>query len=312
MRKVAHRAAVWASALAVVGAFLIVVSACSHAARLVARKEGVLLVAPDSAGWVGWCLRTTAEASGDCGGYVRSRPPVVAESWSSGSVDGSPGVARGIAVTTSAVTAVSVDGGAAVATRPEATLPFRGGRTVIVEVHEKHTADQEPLPRFTPLGAKGQRVAEATQPVTLTDYIGRRRASDPSAPTNGVCRIRAKAAPGLVAASGEVVTHVRGYGGLLGDAMLSCASTTYNVDGNTLVITALLDASAPGATPGNLPATAPVRGHPGIVTGPGVTGEILARRTPGAWLMVGGGGTTSGARQQRLDLLEHARLAVDL
>jgi hypothetical protein len=68
----------------------------------------------------------------------------------------------------------------------------------------------------------------------------------------------------------------------------------------------LLDAAHPGSTPALLPAMQPLAGHPGVFRGPGVEGETIARRIPGAWLLVAKG----KGLQQRLLVLSHIHVSV--
>jgi hypothetical protein len=86
---------------------------------------------------------------------------------------------------------------------------------------------------------------------------------------------------------GEVATRIRSYPQLIGHPLLACASITYiNHEENHLQAALLLNAVHPGAKPPDLPEMEPLAGHPGLFEAPGSGGEIVARRIPGAWLVV--------------------------
>ncbi len=91
-----------------------------------------------------------------------------------------------------------------------------------------------------------------------------------------------------------------------GREFVDCIRTSYILDRWPIEANILLDAAHPGASPGPLLATRPLPGHAGVVQGPGVEGDTLARRIPGAWLVVGQGADD----QQRLELLEHLRTTI--
>jgi hypothetical protein len=69
----------------------------------------------------------------------------------------------------------------------------------------------------------------------------------------------------------------------------------------------VLNAAHPGARPEQLHDFKPMPGHPGAFEAAGWTG-LVARRIPGAWIVVEGG---SGL-QQRLTVLEHLRASIHL
>jgi hypothetical protein len=104
------------------------------------------------------------------------------------------------------------------------------------------------------------------------------------------------------------MTQVRPHREVYGREFVSCAYTAYLFKNWPIVAGVLLDASRPGATPASLPAMQPLQGHPGIFQGPGVEGETIARRIPGAWLVVAKG----EGLQQRLTLLQHLQATIRL
>jgi hypothetical protein len=93
--------------------------------------------------------------------------------------------------------------------------------------------------------------------------------------------------------------HVAGRG------LLSCADSEYSFAGSTLDAAILLDAAEPGVTPVPLPDATPVHRHPGLYSAPGWKGEILGRRSGGAWLLLDGGASTS--QRERVLAHLHAR-----
>ena len=126
-------------ALCVVG-----LSACSSAGDVssVTRNQGVLLVPQMNAGWAGWCL---AELPGGGCARGKSRPPVIAETWTS---EGPPTTTFGYALTTSQVFSVSIDGGSPIPTRTEAALPD-GLRAVVVKIPGLNLETADALPRLS-------------------------------------------------------------------------------------------------------------------------------------------------------------------
>jgi hypothetical protein len=69
-----------------------------------------------------------------------------------------------------------------------------------------------------------------------------------------------------------------------------CLDTVYVYqEEHHLTAAVLLNAADPGATPPPLPGMKPLQGHPGLFEAPGPSGEMAARRIPGAWLVVGEG-----------------------
>jgi hypothetical protein len=292
------------------GAIFLLAVSCSSAGRGARPAEGgaVLLVPEVNAGVAGWCLSTPPE--GGCA-RGRSRPPVVAETWSGGSTG-----ATGYALTTSAVRSVSIDGGAVIATHEQSGLPD-GLRGVSVEIAGLDP-ERERLPRFTPLNAAGDVIPQAAgrgneiSRGTLAVEVPVRSVSDPARPQSGACRIIAEGLGQVTVQGGSVVTVVKTYSGLIGEGYISCASTSYTVDGWPLLASVLLDAAHPGTSPRPLPDMRPLKGHVGMFYAPGPEGSsfeggLVARRIPGAWLVV-----SRAKLQQRVSLLEHLHALVSL
>jgi hypothetical protein len=242
-------------------ACLLIASSCSSSSTPTGKNEAVLLLPPDNAGWAGWCASTSSKLIIGCGAYVRSRPPIIAESWSAEG-EKSNAVIRGFALTTDRVTSVAIKGKGSISTRTESTLP-PGLRSVVVEIHGEGPAAGESFPRFTPLNSKGVAIPESAQPgkplVTWTKTIG----LDPAHPSIGVCRIEAEPLTGLTIEWGSVIAQAGSYhGDFLGQAFQACATTACNLDGWPIVATVLLSASNPRSPSGPLPGALSAQGTP--------------------------------------------------
>lgn len=294
-------------ALAVISC-AVVVSSCSAGARshlvVSVKTEQVALVPDVDAGTAGWCIVT---GNGGACPVGLSGTSIITQSWSG---SGPPPVYEGYAVTTGKVAAVSVDGGPAIPTRIDRDLPA-GWRVVSVEAREKGHSEM-PVPRFAATNAAGERLP-ATRvrglPLSIVE-VPTRAVPNPGAagPSSEVCRIRAMSLPGLLPRGGSVITTSRPYATLGGDGLLSCASSSYELEGWPILVGVLLSASHPGTTPTRWPALRPLSGHPGVFESPGIGGEMLARQISGAWLVVAKG---KGV-QQRATLLEHLSATVNL
>jgi hypothetical protein len=169
-------------------------SSCGSGAQnpQIARNETVLLVPDQNAGSVGWCMiAVSATKVGGCP-VVRSRPPVVGETWNSHGVDTAGPVTRGFALTTSQVAAVAIAGGAPLATHSESALPD-GFRAVVVEIRGKSlkTVDHGRLPRFMPLNGRQEPILQARepswQPTDLQLTLPTRSLRNAARPAAGVC-----------------------------------------------------------------------------------------------------------------------------
>jgi hypothetical protein len=280
-----------------------------------AERTVVLLIPETNAGAVGWCLVNLSQTAAGCSA-TRSRLPIVAETWRG------PGSERsivGYAVTTSEVAAVIVQGGKPTPTYAEADLPA-GLRAAAVELHGEYSSRKDGYPRFMPLDAAdrpiSQYTAEKTVPPQLSgplmSEVATRTVVNPARPTSGVCQIKVGTLAGLSVGGGSVITDVRSYRGLIGQGFVTCASTSYTLAGWPLLASVLISASHAGAPPPPLPAMKPLPGHPGVFEAPGPDGsdeedEMIARRIPGAWLVV-----SRAKSAQRLTLLERLRVVLSL
>lgn len=286
----------------------------------------VLLVPELQGGTAGWCLATGYETrtkgSSGCGQPPISTGPIVAESceWNETRVDD-------FVLTSREVAAVSVDGGAAIPTASNATLPD-GLRAAAVEVlrHNGHSSVGLHCPGMTPLDADGKPIRNTGKRAAKLRFASRLPGTkewdrgvpgehpgwNSRRPAHGACELRATQLPRETSARwGSVATVIRPERGLVGRALESCVDITYFYLGeHALTAAVLLDASHPGATPPPLPGMNPLAGHPGIFEAPGSEGERAARRVAGAWIVVE---EEDGiGLRVPVELLEHLRATIHL
>jgi hypothetical protein len=276
--------------------------------------ERVLLLPPMRGGEGGWCMTLDA---GECPtlSAPTSLAPIVAEDWSGGG----PSVDVGVVLTTNQVMTVSVNDGPVVSTRTEQALPD-GLRTAVVKLFGGPLRQVPGIPggvhnlplrslRFTPLDRRNKPISQIGHPsAPLVFNVAGRRWSQQASPPQGICEISAARLGGLVFQGGFVVSSSNFHTVLVGEPLLSCVSASFSLERWPLIASVLLSAAHPGSAPPSLPAMQPLSGHPGIFQGPGVEGETIARRLPGAWLVVAKG---QGLRQ-RLTLLEHLHVTMHL
>jgi hypothetical protein len=249
-------------------------------------------------------MTDTPEAAGQCNEARASRGPIVAESWTESGSSGRLSVGEGMAITTSAVAAVSIEGGRPILTRPDPSLP-NGMRGVVVEV--RGARPRAHRREFTAVGSSGVVLPQPAQDDgTLAYRAPVRRWLGSQDERSGACQIVAKGMQGLVLQGGAVATHVIARTGLPGRPFFSCADVSYLVGESRIYASVLLDAVRPGTPPGALPNMQAVPGHPDVFTAPGIAGELAARRLRDAWLIVQGG---MGLRE-RLVLLDHLHVSV--
>lgn len=297
-------------------------SGCSHNAAhsaYVSRpvpNSHVLLVPDPQGGSVGWNLatgyQTTTEGSGGSDELTTtSTGPIFAE----GGCQEDATRIDVYALTTSEVAAVSVAGGMPIPTTTNSTLPD-GLRAAAVEVlrHNGRPGIRSNCPRVTPLDVNGKPIGRKGKPGRPQTFKlpGTRQWKAPARPPRGVCELTAAQMPReTVAYRGYVATQIRPYHGLLGRAFLSCVDTVYIYhEEHHLTSAVLLNASHPGATPPPLPGMEPLAGHPGIFEALGASGRVVARRVPGAWLMVEEEDSIS--LRVPVELLNHLRATIHL
>ena len=271
------------------------ISGCSHSADhspYISRPvpSGHVLLVPElQGGWAGWSMVTGYGTVTEGYGQLRktSMGPIAAE----GSCEQDAMRVRLYALTTGEVAAVSVAGGTPIPTTTNSTLPD-GFREAMVEVrrHNGEPNSRVSCPHMVPLDAHDRPIERRGRPGMPQAFIlpGTRLWEAPARPPTGVCGFTAaRLFPEMAAESGYVATLIKPYRGLLGKALLSCASVVYVYHKeHSLTAAVLLNASHPGTTPPPLPAMKPLAGHAGIFEAPGSEGELVARRVPGAWLVV--------------------------
>src|SRR4029077_8235476 len=148
--------------LCVVGVLMVGGLSCANVSGHVSANingRDVLLVPEVNAGWVGWCMIWAGSTETGCP-VVKSRPPVVAETWSRG---GPPFETIGYAVTTSQVAFVTVDGQSRIQTYANRSLPA-GLRAALVKIDEKPFLGARRPPYFTPLNSKGEAFPQQNAP----------------------------------------------------------------------------------------------------------------------------------------------------
>jgi hypothetical protein len=321
---------------------VVVVSACSSAGgtfsgasmrhAVVSRSMPGIRVGltPSISGYAGWCIATTrastsgkgddGDGGGGCTGARTSTGPIVVESCSGDqtvSVLKAPvATAYVVVLTRGEVAAVAVAGGRPIPTESNSTLPA-GLRAAAIElpgyrivVPPTVASLWSPCPRVTPFSANGRAIREQGRPANrLAVPLPRRYWYPPARPPSGVCQLASTRLPReTLVIEGIVATRVRPFPELLGQAFISCASTTYFYQNNHDIPTAvLLDAAHPGSVPPGLPGMKPLPGHPSVFEAPP---DSFARRIRGAWLVVQEEDNI-GPRVPA-ELLEHLRATIHL
>lgn len=298
-----------------------VTSATSHAGsrwREVAIHKRVVLLPSGEAGVGGWCLTTFGGSAGDrtgctAGGSPASGGPIVAEELRSrGFVVGRGAPVRTVIVlTTAQVAAVSFEGYAPIATHSNALLPDHM-RGAVLELRGRtgelsfQALDSIKIIAWSKDG--GPIARTMARAPALAFGVPSRTWSRGQRASRGVCGISVS---GLDVSfrEGTVMTAVRPHRDVRGREFVNCARLDYWLSGKWFIgADVLLDAAHPGATPARLPGIRPLSEHSGIFLGAGAEGKELARRIPGAWLLV----TQGRDLAQRLALLEHLRTTVHL
>jgi hypothetical protein len=280
-------------------------------------QRHVYVLAELTGGIAGWCV--TDRPGEGCPIARMFRGPVVADDWV-GRID--PVRSEGLALTRSDVRAVSV-AGRVIPPRAEPGLPS-GLRAVVVEVEGSSgpTVTIPPLlpgrkpikmptsfPHFVPLDSGGRPIVQKPEAGTPVFFEAPGLSwKPPRVEPKGICQLGMVHLDGLIVSAGFVATHVSSFSALIGHPFLSCASNSYTFDRQSLVGSVLVDAVHPGAEPASLPTMKPVYGYRGIFSALGSNGTMLARRIPGAWLVVSGG----RGEQQRLAVLRELRASVRL
>jgi hypothetical protein len=252
-------------------------------------------------GYAGWCVAiTTAHTSrrdhsgAYCGGEKTLTGPIFFETCSGGTTLGKTRNIRAnvVVLTRGNVAAVTVGDRAPVLTESNSALPA-GLRAAAIELPGYKIVLKSfvgytwsPCPRVTPLDSDGKLIdIQGVPSIPLVVRMPTRRWSESEHRPRGACQLTVTRLPReTVPYEGTVVTRIRAFPQLLGQAFISCAETTYIYDNeHDLRSAVLLDASHPGATPPALPGMELLAGHPGIFETPP---DRFARRIHGAWLVV--------------------------
>jgi hypothetical protein len=280
-----------------------------------APNSHVLLVPEIVGGTAGWCMATATNSDGEegssgCGTSRTSSGPIMAESCT-----GKAGRMDVYALTLPEVAAVSFASGAPIPTEANVTLPNRL-RAVAVEVlgyTGRPKSPSEVCPQLTALDTRGNRIVRRSTPGTpLIRRVPVDEWEMPTMSTRGICRLMAsQAPPDTVATDGDVALRIGSFRGLLGRAFFACADTTYVYrEEHHLRSAILLNAVHPGATPAPLPGMRPIASRPGLFEAPGVNGVRVARRLPGAWIVVEE--VDNIGLRVPIELVDHLRATISL
>ena len=280
----------------------------------------VALLPSHNAGVGGWCLAQLvgsgggeASARGDCqprGSKLSTEKgpfqgPIVAEAGIGLSAlnESGPWVSTVVALVKATAAAVSFKGYKQIVTHASALLPdhLRGA---IIELQRSRMSKPRPRLPHGPLIAwskTGKPIPQTFTPGSPLAFAAPVRSWSNGAPARrGVCDISVSGVAGLQLQSGGVVSEIKPHADVRGREFLNCAHSYYQLNEKwPIEAYVLLDAADPGAPPATMPSMRPLSGHRGVFIGPGRS-EELARRIPGAWLLVSEGEDTA----QRLTLLE--------
>ncbi len=273
-----------------------------------------LRVAPAlEAGALGWEYIET-EAGGGGGGSCCGPLTHPAQLLSTSGRGSSPWSTATV-LTAPTVTAVSVEGRAAVPTR-SGGLPY-GMRYAALPVRSSNVTNVAPAA----FNARGQRITAAGFEPTPKRHefegpYAPHAWTAPAPPPAAPCELSASGLSDLSPVGGDVILQVKGYRMFESRAFQSCADTYYALDSSTLEAAVLLDAEHPGATPAAFPYVKGAPGAAGVFDAPGGimrgghsgSNNLTAERLPGAWLVVTGG---SGPAQQ-LKVLRHLHATIHI
>lgn len=276
--------------------------------RQVAGRGQIVLMPNLMGGRGGWCMmRLVDSASGTCPTFhmpIFEGPfsgPVIVELWSGGSSNETP-VNEALILATSEVASVSFEGRAPVATHASPLLPdhLRGA---LIELHLASPSLRR-RPPVIALNAMGKPITQMRTPAPPLEFSVPSRSWEGSQRVSkGVCGVVISNLRSLVFRGGRVMTAVRPHPDIRGREFVDCLSANYLLGNWPIEINILLDAARPGSAPGPLPAMRPMAGHTGVFDGPGIEGDMVARRIHGGWLLVAKGEDLG----QRLSMLEHIR-----
>src|ERR1700722_3848186 len=290
-------------------------SSSTHQSSLITpRNYRVLLMPPPQAGFSGWCL--AIEEPVKCLPANSYRGPIVAVARDFVRHNSSPDMV-GIVLTTNAVSSISAGFSPPIPTRVESVLPS-GIRAAVFESSLDISAHTHAIPGITPRDAAGRPIPQSTEPgePLLRGVASAHKWAYPEHPPHGVCEISGHYRKILTPRWGNVVAGIPTQETTIGKSFVSCAWTEYYMEGWPLEVAVLLDGGKPGATPPPLPAMQPLPGHSDIyqapIASPPSNGQALARRVPGAWLVVTFGQNGQKGYRQRLFAIQHIHVRVTI
>ncbi len=275
------------------------------------RRSGEVLLEPKfQAGEGGWCVTTLSVGASACQTFrlPTFQGPIIVESWSGESSSSTTPVDRAVVLTTGKVATVALAGYRPVPTQTGTGLPDHL-RAAVVEIRGSSersvlgVATPAPFPgsHFAALNSRGDEIPQSRLPGPPLEFqVPSRSWKRPEHMPSGVCSLSVRAATGILLEGGGVMMAVRPHPDIRGREFVDCVRASYLVDNWPLEVNVLLDAAHPGALPASLPAMRPVARHPGVFQGPGVEGEMVARRIRRAWVIVAKG----EGFMQRLKMLE--------
>jgi hypothetical protein len=202
---------------------------------------------------------------------------------------------------------------------PALTLDWRPGEPIrgVAPLPWSHGLATEPTVAVLPLDDHGNviptyqtipptpRAYFWQAPSAITPGNGSAPYHGASHPLPGVCELAQHGLTALRPEWGTVITQVLPAKNAVGELFFSCVSTEYYLHGWPLTVGVLLDARRPGQTLGAIPGAQPVAGRPRTVDFE--AGQLTARRSGQAWLVVQGG-TGVAQRLQALDALRISKL----
>ena len=252
----------------------------------VANGEEAVLLPIRGAGEGGWCFTTIRDIFG-CRTFRLPvfGGPIISETWNGNGSSAGERVLQGIVLTTSEVAAVSIEGRPPVPTRPNPTLP-NNLRAAVIELR---TGTLRPPPRshFVAVNSMGTPIAEArTVGVPLEFRAPSQNWVRATEPPFGVCSLQPKKTVNAHFVSGAIMTSIVSHLNVRGREFVDCLHASYLMEGWPLEVNILLDAEHPGSRPAGLPTMGQLSGHRGVFAGPNVDEATVARRIPGAWLLV--------------------------
>jgi hypothetical protein len=288
----------------------------SHAARALSRSKplsGILVPGPSrrgashyrisvfpymGVGWSGWCSsaafnnRSSREATDYGCRPVESSGPSVA----GGDSFGNQSREYSYGVVSDRVASVHWDGRLVVPISSPRLPPGTRAYFIVATVsHHRFPG----LPRF--FDSSGHQIHEAEiSRESAVEHLPQ-VAVDPRNPGPAPCAVRSSSAPHLVPLTETVTTPVPWPRQAPG-AFLACANATYTLDGTTLAVAVLVDATNAMRPAAPLPELQPDPAHPGLVTG-----HELGNIGFPSGLSVGnsGGGQAFNAPRRKQEFADH-------